>query len=72
MHSKNINRHTKSEFVPPSDHNSNRECLFIAKYIDEHFSEDITLDSLSSLTYMDKYYILPSPIFHRSSARNWK
>ncbi len=53
-----INRHTKFEFVPPSDHNSNRECLFIAQYIDEHFSEDITLDSLSSLTYMDKYYMV--------------
>lgn len=53
-----IIRNTKSMFVSSLGIKANRECLFIEQYIDEHFSEDITLDFLSSLTYMDKYYMV--------------
>ncbi|MGX8835034.1 AraC family transcriptional regulator [Amedibacillus sp. YH-ame6] len=35
-----------------------RECIFIEKYIKEHFKEDITLDKLSELTYINKYYMV--------------
>lgn len=35
-----------------------RECRFIEQYMEEHFSEDITLQTLSELTYMNKYYLV--------------
>ncbi|OUP49351.1 AraC family transcriptional regulator [Lachnoclostridium sp. An181] len=35
-----------------------RECRFIEQYLDEHFSEDISLETLSNLTYMNKYYLV--------------
>ena len=37
-----------------------KECIFIEKYIKEHFKEEITLDLLSELTYMNKYYMVHS------------
>ncbi|MGL5541690.1 MAG: AraC family transcriptional regulator, partial [Erysipelotrichaceae bacterium] len=36
---------------------SKKECFFVKKYIDEHYTADITLDSLSELTYMNKFYL---------------
>lgn len=30
---------------------ANKDCVFIEKYIDAHFKEDITLDKLSELTF---------------------
>lgn len=35
-----------------------RECRFMEQYMDEHFADDITLDTLSELTHMNKYYIV--------------
>lgn len=35
----------------------NRECIQIKNYLDSHYAEDITLDSLAHLTHMNKYYI---------------
>lgn len=52
-----ITRNTDTAFHTASTTKTSRECLFIEQYINEHFSEDITLDSLSQLTYMDKYYL---------------
>lgn len=37
-----------------------KECRFIEQYIDEHFTEDITLETLSNLTYLNKYYLVHS------------
>ena len=37
-----------------------KECRFVEQYIDEHFTEDITLDTLSNLTYLNKYYLVHS------------
>lgn len=37
---------------------TSREYRFIEQYIDNHFSEDISLETLSSLTYMNKYYLV--------------
>ncbi len=34
-----------------------RECLQIKNYLDSHYAEDITLDTLADLTHMNKYYI---------------
>lgn len=53
-----ISRNTNAAFDAASTSKAKRECLFIEQYIDEHFSEDITLDSLSRLTYIDKYYMV--------------
>ena len=53
-----ILRNTKSEFTVASSDRTSRECRFIEQYLDEHFSEDISLDTLSRLTYMNKYYIV--------------
>lgn len=36
----------------------NKECVFIENYINEHFKENITLDLLSELTYINKYYLV--------------
>lgn len=35
-----------------------KECITIKRYIDKNFKEDITLDSLAELTYMNKYYLV--------------
>lgn len=53
-----ILRNTKSGFTVASSDRTSRECRFIEQYLDEHFSEDISLDTLSRLTYMNKYYIV--------------
>lgn len=39
---------------------SNLECSFVKKYITDHYSTDITLDLLSELTYMNKFYLAHS------------
>lgn len=35
-----------------------KECRFIEQYLDEHFTEDITLETLSNLTFLNKYYLV--------------
>lgn len=37
---------------------ANKDCVYIEKYIDAHFKEDITLDTLSELTFLNKYHIV--------------
>lgn len=54
----NVLRRTKSNLVLTSTKNINKECAYIKKYIDAHFASDITLDSLASVVYMNKYYLL--------------
>lgn len=53
-----ILRNTKSDFTVSSSDRTSRECKFIEQYMEEHFSENISLDSLSRLTYMNKYYMV--------------
>ena len=35
-----------------------KECIFIENYINDHFKEDIDLDKLSELTFLNKYYLV--------------
>ena len=35
-----------------------KECIFIENYINDHFKEDIYLDKLSELTFLNKYYLV--------------
>lgn len=39
---------------------SSRECAFVKHYIDNHFKENITLDLLSELAHVNKYYLVHS------------
>ena len=43
--------------VPDNSRLLNRECTQIKNYLDANYSEDITLDTLSALTHMNKYYL---------------
>lgn len=51
-------RHAETSVIADDTKKTSRECRFIEQYIDEHFSEDISLETLSSLTYMNKYYLV--------------
>lgn len=52
-----IRRAKKKLFFTPVKGES-KECKFIEDYIDEHFREDITLEKLSQVAYLNKYYIV--------------
>lgn len=54
----NIIRNTKAEFSVAPTQKITKECYFIEQYLNEHFKEDITLDTLGSLTYLNKYYLV--------------
>ena len=55
-----IIRSTNSKFIITPSSMSTKECRFIEHYIDEHFRDDITLQTLSELTYLNKYYLVHS------------
>lgn len=46
------------EFVEESQDKLNLECMKIKNYIDSHYSQNITLDFLSNLTYMNKFHLV--------------
>lgn len=54
----NIYRQTNIEFSVAPSKKITKECHFIKQYIDEHFTENITLQTLSELTYLNKYYLV--------------
>ena len=54
----NILRRTKKKILLKATKKVNKECLFIEHYIKEHYAEDITLQTLSDITYLNKYYIV--------------
>ena len=54
----NIIRRTKKKILLKPTKKVNKECRFIEQYINDHFAEDITLQKLSELTYLNKYYIV--------------
>ena len=53
-----LTRKTKDSLSFESAKKTIRECRFIEQYLMEHFSEDITLETLSKITYMNKYYLV--------------
>lgn len=54
----NLVRRTKSPLRLASQKNTTKECTYIKKYIDLHYAEPITLDTLANETYLDKYYLV--------------
>lgn len=54
----NVIRRTVSELrLYEGDPNINKDCLFIENYINTHYRENITLDRLADLTFLNKYYL---------------
>lgn len=52
-----ISRHTRQELLAAPPKKASRECRLVEQYINEHYAEDITLESLSAVTHMNKYYL---------------
>ena len=44
--------------MAPIRKNSPRLCTIVRRYIEEHFKENITLDTLAELTHVSKYYLV--------------
>ena len=44
--------------MSPIQKSSPRLCATVRRYIDEHFKENITLDTLAELTHVSKYYMV--------------
>lgn len=42
----------------PPQKTSSRECAQVKRYIDNHFKENITLDTLSEIAHVNKYYLV--------------
>ena len=53
----NVLRRTNKRIQITPTQKVKKECRFIEQYINEHFAEDITLQKLSEITYLNKYYI---------------
>ena len=45
-------------FIEESQEKLNLECIKIKNYIDAHYSQNITLDYLSDLSYMNKFHLV--------------
>ena len=54
-----VMRNTSSDiFITENLEKVNVECMKIKNYIDSHYSENITLDFLSNLTYVNKFHLV--------------
>lgn len=56
----NMIRRTKKKLLITPSKKVTKECRFIEQYINDHYAEDISLQKLSELTYLNKYYIVHS------------
>lgn len=54
----NMMRRTKQDLIAAPAQKTSKECIFIEKYILDHYTEDVTLDTLSTLTFMNKYHLV--------------
>ncbi len=57
-------RGIEPNIVLSADTSTNKHAAYIKKYIDVHYAQDLTLDTLAEATFMNKYYL--SHIFRRS------
>lgn len=53
-----IRRTTSLNFIEESQEKLNLECMKIKNYIDSHYAQNITLDFLSDLSYMNKFHLV--------------
>lgn len=56
----NLVRRTHNKIALTPSKKITKECRFVEQYIDEHFTENITLQQLSELTNLNKYYLVHS------------
>ena len=56
----NLIRRTHNKIAIAPSKKVTKECRFVEQYIDEHFTENITLQKLSELTFLNKYYLVHS------------
>lgn len=54
----NLMRRSQIKLEVAPVNRANKDCVFIENYIDGHFKEDITLDKLSEVTFLNKYHIV--------------
>lgn len=52
-----IQRHTKYELDTVPAPKINKDCIAAKNYIDEHFTEALTLDSITKYIHVNKYYL---------------
>lgn len=56
----NIIRRTKSELIIETSNKISHECAYVKQYLDQHFSEEINLDELARISFINKYYLVHS------------
>lgn len=54
----NILRNSETGIVIKSDEKTNRELEYIKSFIDIHYSRDLNLDELSSMVFVNKYFLI--------------
>lgn len=52
-----IQRHTDYTIDPVTIPRANKDCAIVKRYIDEHFTEPLTLDMLTEYIHVNKYYL---------------
>ena len=53
-----MSRQRQSVLFPVDpEQKSSRECALVRRYIDNHFKESLTLDQLSAIAHISKYYL---------------
>ena len=53
----NIIRRSNIQLTVSPSQKVNKECIFVENYINDHYKENITLDQLAELAYVNKYYL---------------
>ena len=53
-----ITRYTRQNILAAPPKKVTKECRFVEQYINEHYFEEITLESLSLLAHINKYYLV--------------
>lgn len=64
----NIVRRSELNLNIEEERKSNKDCLFIENYLNTHYNENITLEKLSDLTFINKFYL--SHIFKEHSGHS--
>lgn len=53
-----IARSTKQDFLSAPKQKTTKECKLVEQFINENYAQDITLETLSSLVHINKYYLV--------------
>lgn len=53
-----ITRHTRQNILAAPPNKATRECRVVEQYINEHYAEEITLETLSLTAHINKYYLV--------------